>query len=101
MGVSYRVDIFLWDPQQIWAEVEAFLETGEFVEGCFDGLGWEGAVGFRFDQGAGNRVPKFDEARLEGRRRDLIGRCTVGRCCERMVEPSGMASKDEPDQAKE
>lgn len=81
MGVSHLVDILLRYLQQVWAEVEIFLEAGEFFERRFDGLGGKGAVGLRFDQGAGGVVPKFDKAGLEGRGRDFISRCTIGSCC--------------------
>lgn len=85
MGVSYFADILLRYLQQVRADVEAFLEAGEFVERCFDGLGWKRAVGLPFDQSAGGGVPELDEARLEGRGRDSISRCAAGSCCESVM----------------
>lgn len=87
MTSAHSFHILLRYLQQVRAEVEAFLQAGEFVERCLDGLGWKGAVGLRFEQGAGGGVPEFDEAGLEGRGRDFLKcRCTVtGGCCERVV----------------
>ena len=81
MGVPHGVDVALRHLQQIRAEVETFLEAGEVVQGRFDGVGWEGAVGLRFDQGAGGGVPEVNEAGLEGRGGDAVGRCPVVGCC--------------------
>ena len=85
MGVSHLVDILLRHLQQVRAEVEVFLQTGEFVQRGLDGVGGQGAVGSGFDQGAGGGVPEFDQTGLERRGRDSIGRCIVASCCERVV----------------
>lgn len=66
-----------------------------------DGFGGKGAVGLRFDEGAGGWVPEVDEAGVEGRGGNMMGRCAVASRCEGVVEPSEMAVESEAYQAKE
>ena len=62
VDVAHDVDISLRYLQQVGTKVDILLEAGGFVERwCFDGVGWEGAVGFRFDEGARGQVPEVNE----------------------------------------